>query len=116
METTSYYTPNCMLFKKAFQGIPNVTTFESEFIDGNRYHDFDGAVYINHREFISVYEFESGKYMVYINNPLWGDDDEQHDIPEHQWVFGYYKSLKRAINRALAITKQGFYPKPLEIH
>ena len=115
METTSYYTPNCVLFKKAFRGMPNVTTFETEFADGERYHDFDGTVYINHREFISVGDF-GDSYMVYINNPLWGDDNEQHDIPEHQWVFGYYKSLNRAINKALAITKQGFYPKPLEIH
>ena len=96
--------------------MPNVTTFESEFNEGNRYHDFDGTVYINHREFISVYEVESGKYMVYINNPLWGDDDEHHDIPEHQWVFGYYKSLNRAIYRAKAITLARRYPKPLEIH
>lgn len=98
METTSYYTPNCVLFKKAFQGMPNVTTFETEFVDGGRYHDFDD------------------RYMVYINNPLWGYDEEQHDIPEHQWVFGYYKSLNRAINRAKAITLAGRYPKPIEIN
>ena len=115
METTSYYTPNCVLFKKAFKGMPNVTTFETEFVDGERYHDFDGTVYINQREFISVGDF-GDRFMVYINNPLWGYDEEQHDIPEHQWVFGYYKSFKRAINKALDITKQGFYPKPMEIH
>lgn len=59
--------------------------------------------------------FEEGE-KVYINNPLWGDDEEQHDIPEHQWVFGYYKSFKRAINRAKAITLAGRYPKSMEIH
>ena len=95
--------------------MPNVTTFETEFCDGERYHDFDGTVYINHREFISVGDF-GDRFMVYINNPLWGDDDEHHDIPEHQWVFGYYKSFKHAINRAKAITLAGHYPKPLEIH
>ena len=115
METTSYYTPNCVLFKKAFIGMPNVTTFETEFCDGERYHDLDGTVYINHRDFISVGDF-GGNYMVYINNPLWGYDEEQHDIPEHQWVFGYYKSLNRAINRAKAITIAGRYPKPIEIN
>ena len=32
-----------------------------------------------------------------------------------QWMFGYYESFNRALNRAVAITKARKYPKPIEI-
>ena len=35
--------------------------------------------------------------------------------PQQQWVFGYYESFNRALNRAVAITKARKYPKPIEI-
>lgn len=61
-----------------------------------------------------------GKFMVYINNPGCPVDADGCPIftkehPQQQWVFGYYESFNRALNRAVAITKARKYPKPIEI-
>lgn len=44
--------------------------------------------------------------MVYINDPS-GHDNEQ-------WVFGYYKTFARALNKAKTIVEKREYPKPIE--
>ena len=105
----SYYTPRCIAFKQRFANIPEITTFEDEFEEENNYfHDFDGTIYVNKIEFLEVYHLEKeNTFMVFINNP------DGHD--EEQWVFGYYKSFKRALNKMASIVEKRSYPKPIEI-
>lgn len=67
---------------------------------------FSGTVYINNYEFVCIDQLTESKYMVYINNPS-GHDNEQ-------WVFGYYKTFARALNKATAIVGKREYPKPVE--
>src|SRR5574344_581882 len=117
---SSLYTPRCKDFKAAFKGLANITTHATETIhyDGS-FTDFDGSVYINHREWVSIGETD-GKLMVYINNPGCPVDADGCTVftkehPQQQWVFGDYESFKRALNRALAIVRGYIYPKPIEI-
>lgn len=119
MIRTSYYTPFCNAFKKAFNDIPCVTTFESEYIEDGICKDFQGTVYIDKLEFVSII-VENGRYMVYINNPGCDVDDDGSPIftkehPQQQWVFGNYVYFKNALNKAVAITKARKYPKPILI-
>ncbi len=109
---TTYYSDHCKAFREAFAGIRNVTTFETE---GTEYderlgYNFDGAAYINNTEFVCVSEIEKGLYMVYINNP-YGKEDKDGE----QWVFGYYKHFKTALNKVVKIVTDGKYPKPIEV-
>lgn len=87
-------------------------------MDDGQYADFDGTVYINHLEWVSIISTD-GEYMVYVNNPGCPVDTDGCPIfskehPNEQWVFGYYNSFKRALNRAFSITKKKEYPKPIE--
>lgn len=100
---TSNYTPKCLEFSKYFKGLQGVTTHQSEDID---YNDFSGTVYVNRHEFVCIDQIEESGYMVYINNP------SEHD--GEQWVFGYYKTFARALNKAKAIVEKREYPKPVE--
>ena len=117
---SSLYTPRCKDFNAAFKGLANVTTHatETNHYDGT-FTDFDGSVYINHREWVSIAETD-GKFMVYINNPGCPVDADGCPVftkehPQQQWVFGYYESFKRALNRAMAIVRGYAYPAPIEI-
>lgn len=65
-----------------------------------------GTVYINNYEFVCIDQLTENKYMVYINDPS-GHDNEQ-------WVFGYYKTFARALNKAKTIVEKREYPKPIE--
>lgn len=102
------------LFKEAFMGMKNVTVNVSD-----SFGFFDASVYINGIEFIQTIG-ESGSYMVFINNPYCEVDESGCPIftkehPHQQLVFGYYKSLKLAINKAKAIVVNMEYPKPIEV-
>lgn len=124
---TSRYTERCIEWFRTFRdlGLPGVTTFETEEVDadGTR-RMFEGSAYINRREWVTVMDWGEPRepfYAVFINNPFCDTDEkgcpiftEEH--PNVQWVFGYYKSFKRAMNRAIAITKARKYPKPIEIY
>lgn len=114
---TSHYTDKCMEFHMHFQRMESVTTFETEDVE---FDDFSGSVCINNLEFVSVNKLKEGVYMVYINNPDCEVDElgcpiftEEH--PQQQWIFGYYKSFKRALNKAKEIVEKRAYPKPIEI-
>ena len=101
------------LFKMSFAEIRNASVQVSEC------GFFDASVYVNGLEFVQVVE-ESERYMVFINNPYCEVDENGSAIftkehPQQQWVFGYYKSLKRAINMAKSIVINGKYPKPIEV-
>lgn len=100
----SIYTPKCIEFLEHFKGKSGVTTHQ---IDNEEAFFFSGTVYINHYEFVCLAQLEENKYMVYINNP------EGHD--SEQWIFGYYKSFKRALKKTEEITEKRVYPKPIEI-
>ena len=120
MAKSSYYTPRCMAFNTAFKDMPGVTTFEHELVtyDG-QCTDFDGSAYVDKLEWVSIIATD-GKFMVYINNPGCPVDADGCPIftkehPQQQWVFGYYESFNRSLNRAVAITKARKYPKPIEI-
>lgn len=80
-----------------------VTTHQS---DNEEAHYFSGTVYINNYEFVCIDQLTENKYMVYINDPS-GHDNEQ-------WVFGYYKTFARALNKAKTIVEKREYPKPIE--
>lgn len=68
-DTSSLYTPRCKDFNAAFKGMPGITTHATEISrDYGTFADFDGAVYINHREWVAITAAD-GKFMVYINNP-----------------------------------------------
>lgn len=99
----SNYTPKCMKFSKHFKGMQGVTTHQS---DNEEAHYFSGTVYINNYEFVCIDQLTENKYMVYINDPS-GHDNEQ-------WVFGYYKTFARALNKAKTIVEKREYPKPVE--
>lgn len=120
MAKSSYYTPRCIAFKAAFNGMPGVTTFEHELVayDG-QCTDFDGSAYVDKLEWVAIIATD-GKFMVYINNPGCPVDADGCPIftkehPQQQLVFGYYESFNMALNRAVAITKARKYPKPIEI-
>ena len=90
-DTSSLYTPRCKDFNAAFKGMPGITTHATD-----------------------------GKFMVYINNPGCPVDADGCPVftkehPQQQWVFGYYESFRRALNRAMAIVRAGTYPKLIEI-
>ena len=129
METTTYYSAKCLAFAAAFAGMGNVTTFNTERVAANcagypiadSGEFFEGTVYINKREFVCVGEWDNGEFTVYINNPhceVTSDGcaifTDEH--PQQQFIFGRYKSFKRALNKAVAIVKAGKYPKPIEIY
>lgn len=81
--------------------------------------DFGGSAYVDKLEWVAIIATD-GKFMVYINNPGCPVDADGCPIftkehPQQQWVFGYYESFNRALNRAVAITKARKYPKPIEI-
>ena len=119
-DTSSLYTPRCKDFNAAFKGMPGITTHATEISrDDGTFADFDGSVYINHREWVAITATD-GKFMVYINNPGCPVDADgcpvfTKEYPQQQWVFGYYESFKRALNRAMAIVRGYTYPKPIEI-
>ena len=119
-DTSSLYTPRCKEFNAAFKGMPGITTHATEISrEDGTFADFDGSVYINHREWVAITATD-GKFMVYINNPGCPVDADGCPIftkerTQQQLVFGYYKSFNRALNRAVAITKARKYPKPIEI-
>ena len=109
-----------MAFKAAFKGMSGVTTFEHELVayDG-QCTDFGGSAYVDKLEWVAIIATD-GKFMVYINNPGCPVDADGCPIftkghPQQQWVFGYYESFNRALNRAVSITKARKYPKPIEI-
>lgn len=116
---SSFYTPHCLAFHEAFKGMPDVTTYEYEMVtyEGN-FTDFGGSAYINKLEWVSVMHL-GDVWMVYINNPGCPVDKDGCPVftPEHpqqQLVFGYYKSFKTALNKAVSITKARKYPTPIE--
>ena len=100
-DTSSLYTPRCKDFNAAFKGMPGITTHATEISrDDGTFADFDGAVYINN----------PGCPVDADGCPVF---TKEH--PQQQWVFGYYESFKRALNRAMAIVRGYTYPKPIEI-
>lgn len=112
-DTSNLYTPRCKDFNAAFKGMPSITTHATEISrEDGTFADFDGSVYINHREWVAITATD-GKFMVYINNPGCPVFTKEH--PQQQWVFGYYESFKRALNRAMAIVRGYTYPAPIEI-
>lgn len=100
--------------------MPGITTHATEISrEDGTFADFDGSVYINHREWVAITATD-GNFMVYINNPGCPVDADGCPVftkehPQQQWVFGYYESFNWALNRAVAITKARKYPKPIEI-
>lgn len=104
-------------FNCAFRNVPNASTLCDE-SDDNTY--FYGSCYLHKVEFVSIAKGYDDEYMVYINNPHCPVDTNGNPIfsekhPQQQWVFGYYKSWKRALNKALSIALKAFYPKPIEV-
>lgn len=129
MNTTTYYSAKCHEFKRAFEGMPGVTTWASEDVPANcagyptadSGEMFDGSAYIDNLEFVSVGEWDNGEFTVYVNNPYCDIDANGCPIftdehPQQQFIFGRYKSFKRALNKATAIVKAAKYPKPIEIY
>lgn len=129
METITYYSAKCHAFAAAFADMGNVTTFNTEIVAANYAGHpiadsgelFEGTAYINKREFICVGEWDNGEFTVYINNPYCEVTPDGCAIftdehPQQQFIFGRYKSFKRALNKAVAIVKAGKYPKPIEIY
>ena len=54
-DTSSLYTPRCKDFNAAFKGMPGITTHATEISrEDGTFADFDGAVYINHREWVAI--------------------------------------------------------------
>lgn len=103
-KTSSNYTPKCLEFSKFFKGRQGVTTHQIEY-EGE--HCFFGTAYVNGHEFVCVDQMKENEYMVYINNPVEGD--------ERQWVFGYYKTFRKALRKMSSIVDKRQYPKPIEI-
>ena len=101
----SNYTPHCIDFAKAFKGISCITTREEEtFNEHGTLSYFDGAIYLNKIECLAIKSVSVyGEYMVYINNPL-----------GEQWVFGYYDTFEKAMERAKEIVCARKYPNPIE--
>lgn len=129
METTTYYSAKCLAFAAAFAGMENVTTFNTEIVSANcagypiadSGELFEGTAYLDKREFVCVGEWDNGEFTVYINNPYCEVTPDGCAIftdehPQQQFIFGRYKSFKRALNKAVAIVKVGKYPKPIEIY
>lgn len=116
---TSNYTSKCMDFSRCFKGMDGITTLQCE-DSGSDYEYFEGAVFINHIEFVCISKYGGEKYMVYINNPYCEVDNDgcaifTKDHPQQQWIFGYYESFKRALNKAKSIVEKRKYPKPIEV-
>lgn len=78
---TTYYSDKCGTFRKAFKGMDNVTTFETEWVEGREgwggvpdviqnqdCSDFNGSAHIDSIEFIAVSGNPAEGYEVYINN------------------------------------------------
>ena len=100
----SNFTDKCMKFKARFNCMRGVTTHESDDEEANY---FSGTVYINNNEFVCIDQEKENKYMVYVNNPV-GHDGQQ-------WVFGYYKTFRGALNKTAAIVEKREYPKPIDV-
>ena len=107
-----FFTPNCELFYKAFQAVPNIFACATEDVRNNEYIWFHGVVNVNHRDFVEVEEIDKGRYMVCVHDFL---SDNGETIAQ-QRVFSYHRSIKRAIEKAKAITLAGKYPTPIEIY
>ena len=129
----TYYSDKCKAFKAAFSGMPDVTTFATEEVEGREgwggvpdvilnqdYGDFNGSAHIDSIEFVAIFGNPIEGYEVYINNPDCEVDENGCAIftdehPQQQWIFGRYDSFKRAVNKAVAIVKARKYPKPIEV-
>ena len=103
-QTSSNYTAKCLEFAKYFKGRQGVTTHQIEYEDA---HYFSGTAYVDGHEFVCVDQMKEDEYMVYINNPIEGD--------EKQWVFGYYKTFRRALRKMSSIVDKRKYPEPIEV-
>lgn len=130
---STYYSDKCGTFRKAFKDMADVTTFETEWVEGREgWHgvpdviknqdcgDFNGTAYIGNIEFVAVSGNPAEGYEVYINNPNCEVDENGCAIftdehPQQQWIFGRYGSFKRTVNKAAAIVKARKYPKPIEV-
>lgn len=130
---TTYYSDKCGTFREAFKGMSNVTTFETEWVEGRKgwggvpdviqnqnCGDFYGSAYIDSIEFVAVSGNPAEGYEVYINNPNCEVDEKGCAIftdehPQQQWIFARYNSFKLAVNKAVAIVKARKYPKPIEV-
>lgn len=73
---------------------------------------FEASVYKDGNLWLQLAN-NGGTYSVYIDNPLAELDEKGQEVSHEQWVFGEYKGFKRALNKALAITRAGKYPKPI---
>ena len=126
------FSDKCKVFREAFRDMNGVTTLEVECVEGrenSRYGleiidqdcgAFKGSVYIDGIEYIAICGGPKETWDVFINNPNCDIDKKgcaifTKEYLEQQWVFGKYKSFKRALNRAVAIVKARKYPKPKEI-
>lgn len=129
---TTSFSDKCKAFREAFRDMNGVTTLEVEYVEGceNSLYgleiigqdcgDFNGRVYIDGIKYIAVCSGPKETWDVFINNPNCDIDKKgcaifTEEYPEQQWVFGKYKSFKRALNRAVTIVKAHKYPKPKEI-
>lgn len=110
-------TTRSIEFNRAFRNVPSASTLCDESCDNTYFH---GSCYLHKVEFVSIAKDYDSEYMVYINNPHCPVDANGYPIfsekhPQQQWVFGYYKSWKRALNKALSIATKALYPKPIEV-
>lgn len=108
------------LFKDTIKQANGITT-DAYYCGSKGIYDSHFTIYFNNVEFIKIANWDNNEWMVYINNPFCDCDENGSPIfteehPNCQWVFGYYKSLKRALNKAVSIIKKGNYPRPIEIH
>ena len=110
--SVEFFTPNCELFYKAFEAVPNISAFVTENVRNGEYIWFNGVISVNRRDFVEVDEIEKGRYMVCVNDFV----AENGETVARQRVFSYHRSLNRAIEKAKAITLAGKYPTPIEIY
>ena len=110
--SVDFFTPNCELFYKAFQDVPNIFAYASEDVRNDEYIWFHGVIEVNRRAFVEVEEIEQGRYMVCVNDFV----TDNGEAIAQQRVFSYHRSLKRAIEKSKAITLAGKYPTPIEIY
>lgn len=107
-----FLTPNCELFYKAFQAVPNISACATEHVRNNKYIWFHGCVNVNRRDFVEVEEIDKGRYMVCVNDFV----TDNGEVIAQQRVFSYHRSLRRAIDKAKVITLAGTYPTPIEVY
>lgn len=110
--SVDFCTPNCELFYKALQDVPNLFAFATEDVRNDEYIWFHGVVEVKNRAVVEVEEIDKGRYMVCVHDFV----AEDGEAIARQRVFSYHRSLKRATEKAKAITLAGKYPTPIEIY